>query len=61
MAYVRKTRDEYQIHQKTGEGWEEVNAEPTRKLAVQSRREYRENQPEFPVKIVKKRVPIKGS
>ena len=53
----RKTYDEYQIHQHfPGSGWEEVCAETTRKEAQERRKEYRENQPEYPVKIVKKRI-----
>jgi hypothetical protein len=58
VAYQRKTEDEYQIHQKTEEGWEEVCAESTWKEARQTLKEYRENQPEYPVKSVKKRVPV---
>ncbi len=56
--YQRKTVDEYQIHQYTGPqyGWEEVHCEPTRKDALRSRKEYREAQPEYPVRIIKRRV-----
>ena len=56
MHYQRKTRDEYQIHQRTACGWEEVCAEDSFREARERRREYRENQPEYPVKIVCKRV-----
>ena len=56
MPYQRKTTDEYQIHQQTAQGWEEVCCESTRKEAVVQRNCYRENQPEYPVKIVKRRV-----
>jgi hypothetical protein len=56
MPYVRKTEDEYQIHQKTQMGWEEVCCESTRKEARETIKLYRENQPEYPVKVVKKRV-----
>lgn len=58
MAYKRKTQDEYQIHQHTGQGWEEVTAETTRREARERLKEYRTNQPEYPVKMVVKRVPI---
>jgi hypothetical protein len=58
MAYIRKTRDEFDIEQQTTEGWEVVSSEPTRRLARQAVREYRENQPEFPVRVVKHRVRI---
>ena len=58
MAYKRKTQDEYQIQQYTGYGWEEVCSEDTFREARERRNEYRENQPEYPVRIVKKRVKI---
>jgi hypothetical protein len=57
MAYTRKTEDEYQIHGNYGYGWEEVCAEDNRKDAILRLREYRENQPEYPVRLMKKRVP----
>lgn len=58
MTYIRKTKDEYQIHQNCGYGWEEVCAEETLKEAKVRLKEYRTNQPEFSVKIVKKRIKI---
>lgn len=58
MSYVRKTHDEWDIEQKTSEGWELVSCEVTRKAARQDLRDYRENQPEYPVRIVKRRVKI---
>ncbi len=58
MPYQRKTTDEFQIHQLTTQGWEEVHCEPTRKDALRSRKEYQQNQPEYPVRIVKKRVKV---
>lgn len=60
MPYQRKTRDEYQIWQHWGHGWEEVCAEDTRGQARERLREYRDNQPEAPVKIVKRRVRLEG-
>jgi len=59
--YVRKTRDEFEIQQYTGRqyGWECVCAEETRKAAIEQRNCYRENQPEYPVRISKVRVPVK--
>jgi hypothetical protein len=50
--------DEYQIHQHTAEGWEEVSAYQTRKEAKADLKAYRENQPEYAVKIVKKRIKL---
>ena len=60
MAYQRKTRDLFDILQWTGReyGWEVVNTEETREDAKRSRREYRENQPEYPVKMAKRRERI---
>ena len=57
MAYYRKTRDEYQIHQWVG-SWEEVCAEDTRREALARLREYRENMPGVPVRVVKVRVAL---
>ena len=56
MAYIRKTRDEYQIHGDYGQGFEEVCAEDTRKEARERLKEYRENEPQYRHKIVIKRV-----
>jgi hypothetical protein len=57
MAYIRKTRDVFDIEQHTGPGygWEVVSSEETRKEAQRARREYQENQPEYPARIVKRR------
>jgi hypothetical protein len=54
--YKRKTKDEYQIHQYHLRGWEEVCAEETWKEAWKRLKEYRANQPEYFVKIIKTRV-----
>lgn len=57
MKRIRKTRDEYQIHQFfPGSGWEEITAADTRKEAREDLKAYRVNQPEYPVKMIKKRV-----
>jgi hypothetical protein len=58
MTYVRKTRDEYDIEQHWDQGWETVCSENTRREARERLKEYRENQPEAPVRIVKRRVKI---
>ena len=55
MPYQRKTIDEFQIWQYWS-GWEEVCCYATRREAVEGLREYRANQPEARVKIVKRRV-----
>lgn len=53
MAYVRKTRDEYRLHVNYGygDGWEHEVTEDTWTEASNRRTEYRENCPEYPVKI----------
>lgn len=58
MPYQRKTRDEYQIWQCWAHGWEEVSAADTWREARQLLKEYRENQPEAPVRCVRRRVKL---
>lgn len=58
--YKRKTVDEYQILQHTGPryGWEMVSAYNDRKSCKEDLKAYRENQPEYPVKMIKKRIKL---
>ena len=58
--YIRKTRDVYevQIYYCSEYGFETVSAADTRKEAKVTACEYRENCPEYPVRIVKKRERI---
>jgi len=58
MPYIRKTRDEYQIHQYVERTWEEVSCADTFREALELRKAYRENQPQYRVRIRKVRVPI---
>ncbi len=58
MAYQRKTVDEYQLHVNYGQEWEHEITEDSFREARARRREYRENCPEYPCKIVKRRVPL---
>lgn len=60
MPYERKTRDVYAIEQYTGPlyGWEEVCCEETYRDARKTKAEYRDNQPEYPVRIRKYRERI---
>lgn len=60
MAYTRKTRDYWSIQQYTGGqyGWEEVCAENKWLEAKIRLREYRANQPEYPVRVRLKRERI---
>lgn len=54
--YVRKTIDEYDVQQWHSGQWETVDCQPTRKEAQASKKVYRENQPEYAIRIVKHRV-----
>lgn len=58
MSYVRKTKDEYVLmtNYGYGDGWEEVLIEETFAEAKQRKKEYIENMPQYPYKIVKRRV-----
>lgn len=60
MAYQRKTRDEFQVHGNYGygHGYEEVTAEDSFREARARLREYRENEPGIPFKLVTKRIPL---
>lgn len=58
MARKRVTVDEYQIHVNYGGSWEHEISEDTRKEALARLKEYRENCPQYPATIVKKRVRI---
>lgn len=58
MAYIRKTKDEYQLLYNCGNDWEYLLAEDTMEDAEKQKKEYAENIPEYQYKIVKKRVPV---
>lgn len=60
MTYTRKTRDTWIIQQwwDSEYGWEDICEEETRKDARQTVKEYRENQPEAPVRFILRRVKI---
>ena len=54
--YVRKTVDTWVLEGNYGYGWEYILTEYTRKEGLERLREYRENQPQYPARLVKKRV-----
>ena len=54
--YVRKTEDVWVLEGNYGYGWEYILTEYTRKEGKARLREYRENQPQYPVRLTKKRV-----
>ena len=60
MTYQRKTRDYWDIEQLTPQGWEVVNSEETNADRRRSIKEYRDNQPEYPVRSVKHRERIES-
>jgi hypothetical protein len=58
--YKRKTADEYEIQGNYGQGFECVTTEATRTAARDQLKCYRENEPNVPHRIVKKRVKIEN-
>ena len=54
--YIRKTKDEYEVQGYYSQDWEAVCSEDTRKEARMRLKEYTENEPQYPHRIVKKRV-----
>ena len=58
MEYQRKTEDEYQLWINYGGGWEHEISESTRAEAKAQQKTYRENCPQYPTKIIKRRVKI---
>ena len=53
--YVRKTVDTWVLEGNYGYGWEHILTEYTWKEGLERLREYRENQPGYPVRLTKKR------
>jgi hypothetical protein len=53
---IRTTRDEWQLHVDYGQGWEHEISEDTYTEGRARRREYRDNCPQYPCKLVKRRV-----
>ena len=60
MAHTRKTRDVWEVRGNYGygDGFECVTAEESRKEALQRLKEYRDNEPGTPFKLVKTREPL---
>jgi hypothetical protein len=54
--YVRKTVDEWHTQGNYGCGWETVTIDDNYADAKQMLRDYRENEPEYPHRLIKKRV-----
>ena len=60
MAYKRLTEDEYTVqgNYNSGDGWEDLTSETTRTEAKQRLKEYRENEPQYSHRLIKKRIKI---
>lgn len=52
----RKTRDEYTLQGNYGYGWEDLTSEDTLFDIRARRKEYRDNEPGTPVRIIKRRI-----
>lgn len=61
MAYKRKTKDEFTLQGNYGygDGWEDLTTEKTWKGIIQRKKEYRENEPGTPLRIIVRRIKIK--
>lgn len=60
MTYTRKTKDEFvlMVNYWYWHGYEEEATEETMKEAKQRKKEYSENCPEYPTKIIKRRIKL---
>jgi hypothetical protein len=58
MAYTRKTKDEYAIQGNYGTRWEDVTVDETYKEARQSLKDYNDNEPQYPHRLIKRRVKL---
>jgi len=54
--YVRKTVDEWHTQGEYGCGWETVTIDDNKADAMQMLRDYELNEPEYPHRVIKKRV-----
>lgn len=59
--YQRKTKDVYILMGHYGYRWEELATYETKKKALQDYKAYKENEPQYHHKIIKKRGSIKRS
>lgn len=54
----RKTRDVFVVQTHTSCGWEDVSEEETRAEGRAQLKCYRENQPQYPHRLIRRREPI---
>ena len=55
-GYVRKTEDQWHTQGNYGCGWETVTIDDNKQDAMQMLRDYNENEPQYPHRVIKKRV-----
>ena len=60
MAYIRKTRDEWQVQGLYGYGWETLTLHNNRKEAKKSLKEYDMSELNYPHRVSKVRVRIES-
>lgn len=60
MDYNRKTQDEYAIQGNYGQGYEDVTCESTHHEAILRLKEYRDNEPQYPHRLIKRRIKIES-
>lgn len=58
MAYQRKTRDVWRFYVNYGQGWEHELDEFSLRKVRQRQKEYRENCPQYPTRVVRGRERI---
>lgn len=58
MTYIRKTADEWTVQGNYGCGWEDLTASDSRREAYDDLRAYRENESQYPHRIVCRRIPV---
>jgi len=56
MAYKRKTIDIWELQINYGCGWEYTFTAYTKKEGMERLKEYRENEPRYPARLIKKRI-----
>lgn len=61
MAYQRKTKDVWHFYVDYGYGWEHELDEYSRAEIRQRQKEYRDNCPQYPTKVVKGRERIESN
>lgn len=61
MTYIRKTEDEYTLQGNYGYGYEDLTSADTWEEIKGYRKDYRENEPGTPLKIICRRIPKEES